>query len=67
MCNFSGNIAVKFQKKPLFNYIRLFNIRNHNFSNHFEVCNEKLNEFDAVIAAGNNISADQFDLYFKSY
>lgn len=67
----SGNIAViKLSSKDyhLFNYILDYlTSESHNFSNHFEVCNEKLNEFDAVIATGNNISADQFDLYFKSY
>ncbi|MEL0186860.1 MAG: acyl-CoA reductase [Flavobacteriaceae bacterium] len=67
----SGNIAViKLSSKDyhLLNYILDYlTDKNHNFSNHFEVCNEKLNEFDAVIATGNNISADQFDLYFKNY
>ena len=67
----SGNIAViKLSSKDyhLLNYILDYlTDENHNFSNQFEVCNEKLNEFDAVIATGNNISTDQFDLYFKSY
>ena len=67
----SGNIAViKLSSKDyhLLNYVLDYlTSENHNFSNYFEVCNEKLNEFDAVIATGNNISADQFDLYFKNY
>jgi hypothetical protein len=67
----SGNISViKLSSKDyhLLNYILEYLTKeNHNFSNQFEICNENLNEFDAVIATGNNISAKQFDLYFKNY
>ena len=67
----SGNIAViKLSSKDyhLLNFILDYLTKeNHNFSNQFEICNENLNEFDAVIATGNNVSANQFDLYFKNY
>ena len=67
----SGNIAViKLSSKDyhLFKYILDYLINeNHNFSNLFEICDDRLKDFDVVIATGNNISADQFDLYFKNY
>ena len=47
--------------------IAILNDLDDNFTNVVDVVTERLEDFDAVIATGNNISADQFDLYFKNY
>ena len=37
------------------------------FKNYFEICQEKLSGYDAVIATGNNLSASKFEQYFNDY
>ena len=67
----SGNFAViKLSSKDshLFKFILSFLVKeNPDFSTKFDVVENKLQIFDAVIATGNNISANQFELYFKKY
>ena len=67
----SGNFAViKLSSKDshLFKFILRFLVNeNPDFSTKFDVVENKLQIFDAVIATGNNISANQFELYFKKY
>ena len=67
----SGNFAViKLSSKDshLFKFILRFLVKeNPDFSTKFDVVENKLQIFDAVIATGNNISANQFELYFKKY
>ena len=67
----SGNFAIiKLSSKDshLFKFILSFLVKeNPNFSTKFDVVENKLQIFDAVIATGNNISANQFELYFKKY
>ncbi len=67
----SGNFAIiKLSSKDshLFKYILSFLVReNPDFSTKFDIVENKLKIFDAVIATGNNISANQFELYFKKY
>ena len=67
----SGNFAViKLSSKDshLFKFILSFLVKeNPDFSTKFDVVEKKLQIFDAVIATGNNISANQFELYFKKY
>ena len=67
----SGNFAViKLSSKDshLFKFILSFLVKeNPDFSTKFDVVKNKLQIFDAVIATGNNISANQFELYFKKY
>ena len=67
----SGNFAViKLSSKDshLFKFILNFLVKeNPDFSTKFDVVENKLQKFDAVIATGNNISANQFELYFKKY
>lgn len=67
----SGNFAViKLSSKDshLFKFILRFLVKeNPDFSTKFDVVENKLKIFDAVIATGNNISANQFELYFKKY
>ena len=67
----SGNFAIiKLSSKDshLFKFILSFLVReNPDFSTKFDVVENKLQIFDAVIATGNNISANQFELYFKKY
>ena len=67
----SGNFAViKLSSKEshLFKFILSFLVKeNPDFSTKFDVVENKLQIFDAVIATGNNISANQFELYFKKY
>ncbi len=65
----SGNFAeIKHSSKDsyLLRYILNFlSKEDKNFSNSFHICDKILVDFDAVIATGNNISANQFDIYFK--
>lgn len=67
----SGNFAViKLSSKDshLFKFILSFLVKeNPDFDTKFDVVESKLEIFDAVIATGNNISANQFELYFKKY
>ncbi len=67
----SGNFAViKLSSKDshLFKFILSFLVKeNPDFDTKFDVVENKLQIFDAVIATGNNISANQFELYFKKY
>ena len=67
----SGNFAViKLSSKDshLFKFILSFLVKeNPDFDTKFDVVESKLQIFDAVIATGNNISANQFELYFKKY
>ena len=67
----SGNFAViKLSSKDshLFKFILSFLVKeNPDFSTKIDVVENKLQIFDAVIATGNNISANQFELYFKKY
>ena len=67
----SGNFAIiKLSSKDshLFKFILNFLVKeNPDFSSKFDVVENKLQKFDAVIATGNNISANQFELYFKKY
>ena len=67
----SGNFAIiKLSSKDshLFKFILRFLVKeNPDFSTKFDVVENKLQIFDAVIATGNNISANQFELYFKKY
>lgn len=67
----SGNFAViKLSSKDshLFKFILTFLVKeNPDFDTKFDVVESKLEIFDAVIATGNNISANQFELYFKKY
>ena len=67
----SGNFAIiKLSSKDshLFKFILSFLVKeNPDFSTKFDVVENKLKIFDAVIATGNNISASQFELYFKKY
>ena len=67
----SGNFAfMKLSSKDshLFKFILSFLVKeNPDFSTKFDVVENKLQIFDAVIATGNNISANQFELYFKKY
>ena len=67
----SGNFAViKLSSKDshLFKFILNFLVKeNPDFSSKFDIVENKLQKFDAVIATGNNISANQFELYFKKY
>ena len=67
----SGNFAIiKLSSKDshLFKFILSFLVKeNPDFSTKFDVVENKLQIFDAVIATGNNISANQFELYFKKY
>ena len=67
----SGNFAIiKLSSKDshLFKFILSFLVReNPDFSTKFDIVENKLKIFDAVIATGNNISANQFELYFKKY
>ena len=67
----SGNFAIiKLSSKDshLFKFILSFLVReNPDFSTKFDFVENKLKIFDAVIATGNNISASQFELYFKKY
>lgn len=67
----SGNFAViKLSSKDshLFKFILRFLVKeNPDFSTKFDIVENKLKIFDAVIATGNNISANQFELYFKKY
>ena len=67
----SGNFAViKLSSKDshLFKFILSFLVKEiPDFSTKFDVVENKLQIFDAVIATGNNISANQFELYFKKY
>ena len=67
----SGNFAkIKLSSKDshLFKFILGYlESINPDFSMKFEIIDKKLTEFDAVIATGNNISANQFDSYFKNY
>ena len=67
----SGNFAViKLSSKDshLFKFILSFLVKeNPEFDTKFDVVESKLQIFDAVIATGNNISANQFELYFKKY
>tara|TARA_B100001248_G_scaffold159807_1_gene120541 strand:+ start:2253 stop:3293 length:1041 start_codon:yes stop_codon:yes gene_type:complete len=67
----SGNFAViKLSSKDshLFKFILSFLVKeNPDFDTKFDVFESKLEIFDAVIATGNNISANQFELYFKKY
>jgi len=67
----SGNFAIiKLSSKDshLFKFILSFLVKeNPDFSTKFDIVENKLQIFDAVIATGNNISANQFELYFKKY
>ena len=67
----SGNFAIiKLSSKDshLFKFILSFLVKeNPDFSTKFDIVENKLEIFDAVIATGNNISANQFELYFKKY
>ena len=67
----SGNFAmIKLSSKDshLFKFILSFLVKeNPDFSTKFDVVENKLQIFDAVIATGNNISANQFEFYFKKY
>ena len=67
----SGNFAIlKLSSKDshLFKFILSFLIKeNPDFDTKFDIVENKLKVFDAVIATGNNISANQFELYFKKY
>ena len=67
----SGNFAIiKLSSKDshLFKFILSFLVKeNPDFDTKFDVVENKLQIFDAVIATGNNISANQFELYFKKY
>ena len=64
----SGNFAkIKLSSKDshLFKFILGYlESINPDFSMKFEIIDNKLTAFDAVIATGNNISANQFDSYF---
>ena len=37
------------------------------FEDYYKICQEKLSDFDAVIATGNNLSASKFEEYFSDY
>ena len=67
----SGNFAIiKLSSKDshLFKFILSFLVKeNPDFRTKFYVVENKLKILDAVIATGNNISANQFELYFKKY
>ena len=67
----SGNFAIiKLSSKDshLFKFILSFLVKeNPDFSKKFDIVENKLQTFDAVIATGNNFSANQFELYFKKY
>ena len=67
----SGNFAViKLSSKDshLFKFILSFLVKeNPDFDTKFDVVESKLEIFDGVIASGNNISTNQFELYFKKY
>ena len=53
-------------KKSIDNFLSNYLIK-INFSKKFDIVENKLQTFDAVIATGNNFSANQFELYFKKY
>ncbi|MEE2605422.1 MAG: acyl-CoA reductase [Bacteroidota bacterium] len=67
----SGNKAViKLSSKDshlmhfVLNYLSSISI---DFKDYFEICQEKLSDYDAVIATGNNLSASKFEEYFNDY
>jgi len=37
------------------------------FKDYYKICQEKLSDYDAVIATGNNLSASKFKEYFNEY
>ena len=37
------------------------------FKDYYKICQEKLSDYDAVIATGNNLSASKFKEYFNDY
>ena len=37
------------------------------FKDYYKICQEKLSDYDAVIATGNNLSASKFEEYFNDY
>ena len=37
------------------------------FKDYYKICQEKLSDYDAVIATGNNLSASKFKEYFNKY
>ncbi len=39
----------------------------YDFKDYFEICEDNLKAYDAVIATGNNLSASKFEEYFKNY
>ena len=67
LCGKKSIIKHSNKDKSLFELIfNIMELMNPDFKNYIEICENKLTNFDMVIATGNNFSANQFKKYFNN-
>ena len=68
LCGKKAIIKQSKKDKSLSEFIfKFLNSLNEDFHNYIEICGKRLKNFDAVIATGNDFSANQFRKYFNKF